>query len=68
MIIQFAVTNNKKCFSVRAKVGVNNFRAEGLRWYVVDHVTFNALRLNLGAQVTLPWLTVTGKYLAYLFT
>ncbi|XP_049697804.2 uncharacterized protein LOC110371440 isoform X1 [Helicoverpa armigera] len=45
-----------------AEVTVNDFRAEGLRWYVLDSVTFNAIRLSFGVHVTIPWITVTGSY------
>ncbi|KAG6452667.1 uncharacterized protein LOC115445110 [Manduca sexta] len=47
---------------VRATAQVNDFRVEGLRWYIVDRVTFNAFRLTLGVHVTIPWITVTGSY------
>ncbi|XP_028171398.1 uncharacterized protein LOC114360797 [Ostrinia furnacalis] len=46
---------------VRGEANIRNFRVEGLRWFLVDHVTFNALRLTLGLQVTVPWITTTGK-------
>ncbi|CAH0406050.1 unnamed protein product [Chilo suppressalis] len=47
---------------VRATAEIRNLRVEGLRWFVVDHITFNPLRLLLGVQVTIPRITVTGSY------
>ncbi|KAJ8734880.1 hypothetical protein PYW08_014130 [Mythimna loreyi] len=48
--------------TTRASVSINNFKMEGLRWYVLDKITFNAVRLSFGAHVTIPWLTFTGTY------
>uniref|UniRef100_A0A2A4JDD6 Lipid-binding serum glycoprotein N-terminal domain-containing protein n=1 Tax=Heliothis virescens TaxID=7102 RepID=A0A2A4JDD6_HELVI len=45
-----------------AEVTINDFRTEGLRWYVLDSVTFNAIRLSFGVHITIPWITVTGSY------
>lgn len=33
---------------------------EGLRWYVVDETSFNALRLTIGMKITVPWISATG--------
>ncbi|KAM3966818.1 uncharacterized protein ACR2FA_012356 [Aphomia sociella] len=54
----FAVTAT----GIRATANIYNLNIEGLRWFVIDDVSFNALRLTLGVHVTLPWLTVTGSY------
>ncbi|XP_049887421.1 uncharacterized protein LOC126381901 [Pectinophora gossypiella] len=51
--------------AIRVRGNLHNFQMEGLRWYVVDHVTFNTLRLALGVQITVPWLTFTGSYDAF---
>ncbi|KAJ8733932.1 hypothetical protein PYW07_014483 [Mythimna separata] len=45
-----------------ASVTINDFRKEGLRWYVLDKITFNAIRLSFAAHITIPWITVTGTY------
>ncbi|XP_053601407.1 uncharacterized protein LOC128670065 [Plodia interpunctella] len=47
---------------IRVTGYINDLHADGLRWYIVDEVTFNALRLALGVRVTLPWLRVNGSY------
>ncbi|KAH9634158.1 hypothetical protein HF086_001360 [Spodoptera exigua] len=51
-----------KAPATTAQVTVNNFRMEGLRWYVLDTITFNPIRLAFGAHITIPWITVTGTY------
>ncbi|CAH1643362.1 unnamed protein product [Spodoptera littoralis] len=51
-----------KAPATTAQVTVNNFRMEGLQWYVLDSITFNAIRLAFGAHITIPWITATGTY------
>ncbi|XP_035430116.2 uncharacterized protein LOC118262681 [Spodoptera frugiperda] len=51
-----------KAPATTAQVTVNNFRMEGLQWYVLDSINFNAIRLAFGAHVTIPWVTSTGTY------
>ncbi|XP_063634751.1 uncharacterized protein LOC134805345 [Cydia splendana] len=46
----------------RANFVIPYFHLDGLRWYVVDDVTFSPLRLTVGLHVTVPWLTFTGNY------
>ncbi|XP_013193210.1 uncharacterized protein LOC106137022 isoform X2 [Amyelois transitella] len=47
---------------IRVTGNINKLHADGLRWYVVDEVTFNALRLAFGVHLTLPWLNANGSY------
>ncbi|CAG9782893.1 unnamed protein product [Diatraea saccharalis] len=47
---------------VRASGDIHNLRAEGLQWFTVDHVTFNPLWLSFGIQMTIPRITITGRY------
>ncbi|KAL0850034.1 hypothetical protein ABMA28_011941 [Loxostege sticticalis] len=47
---------------VRGEGNVRNLRVEGLKWYLVDRVNFNAFRLTLGVQITVPWIITTADY------
>ncbi|XP_075983510.1 uncharacterized protein LOC142981456 [Anticarsia gemmatalis] len=47
---------------VVAEGQINNFRMEGLRWFVADRINVNAARLTFGITLTVPWLTITGSY------
>ncbi|XP_072936247.1 uncharacterized protein [Epargyreus clarus] len=47
---------------VRMTANVRNFRMEGLRWYVVNDVRFDLLRLTTRIGMTVPWLVLTGAY------
>ncbi|GBP22905.1 hypothetical protein EVAR_95305_1 [Eumeta japonica] len=48
--------------SIRATVNARDVTVAGLKWYVVDEVTFNLLRLGIGFHLTVPRLTITGDY------
>ncbi|XP_026726201.1 uncharacterized protein LOC113492752 [Trichoplusia ni] len=47
---------------VRGEITINNLNIDGLRWFVVDDISFNPLRLSFGIHITVPWITVTGSY------
>lgn len=55
----FVILSNR----VRGEGNVRNLRVEGLKWYLVDRVNFNAFRLTLGVQITVPWIITTGRML-----
>ncbi|XP_026324073.1 uncharacterized protein LOC113233245 [Hyposmocoma kahamanoa] len=52
---------------VRVTAQLEDFNMQGLRWYVVDDTSFNALRLTIGMKMTVPWITATGTYDAHAF-
>ncbi|KAI5631216.1 hypothetical protein NE865_16077 [Phthorimaea operculella] len=47
---------------IRIFAQIQNFDLTGLKWYVVEHVTFSTLRLAFSSKVTIPWITATGRY------
>ncbi|XP_059049429.1 uncharacterized protein LOC131844533 [Achroia grisella] len=53
---QFSVTG------LRVTANIRDLRSEGLRWYVIDTVSFNPIRLTVGVHVTLPWFSVACRY------
>lgn len=47
---------------VRASATIRDIRAEGLRWYVIDRVSFNPIRLTVSVHVTQPWFSLSCRY------
>ncbi|KAJ2943795.1 hypothetical protein O0L34_g8115 [Tuta absoluta] len=47
---------------IRIFAEVRNFDLTGIKWYIVDQVTFSTLRLAFSSRVIIPWITATGQY------
>ncbi|CAH0600333.1 unnamed protein product [Chrysodeixis includens] len=53
---------NYDASGVKGDITINNLNVQGIRWFVLDDISFNALRLSFGIKITVPWVTVTGSY------
>lgn len=48
--------------AVRISANLYDLNVEGLRWFVADDISFNAIRLAFSSHFTLPRLTISGEY------